>query len=158
MENLTSPAWWIGIVIVGILINLVSAYLKPKFDLVLGSMSQKWAERSEKKRQQKKELLTSLINYEHRQTLTAIRALRSHIRSVLNLVFAVLFLVLGGYFPSTLALVQNAFLMVGVIYLILGFFHTLDAINLEALVSESQQETPQGEEDMDAEQRPERDK
>lgn len=37
-HNLASPTWWVGVVIVGLLINLASAYLKPGLDYLMSSV------------------------------------------------------------------------------------------------------------------------
>jgi hypothetical protein len=46
-KDLTSFHWWMGVVIVGILINLISDYLKPRADKLLSSMSTWYGTRTE---------------------------------------------------------------------------------------------------------------
>jgi hypothetical protein len=41
IRNLQDINWWLGIVIVGLIINLSSSYLKPKLDNALGKISTK---------------------------------------------------------------------------------------------------------------------
>lgn len=45
-----SPAWWVSVVIVGLLINLLSAYLKPPIDSLGSRLSSSWKARSERSR------------------------------------------------------------------------------------------------------------
>jgi hypothetical protein len=52
-KAITSPAWWVGVVIVGILINLAAAYLKPRIDEAAASVSLRWATRTEEQRRQR---------------------------------------------------------------------------------------------------------
>lgn len=44
---LVSPLWWLSVVVVGILINLASAYLKPRLDETFSRSSLWWRNRSE---------------------------------------------------------------------------------------------------------------
>ena len=53
LADSTSPVFWVGVVIVGIVINILSAYLKPAIDKVFGGVSDRWAKRSEKLRQER---------------------------------------------------------------------------------------------------------
>ncbi len=41
----SDPAWWFGVFIVGIIINLLSSYIKSPLDKFLSSISSKWEER-----------------------------------------------------------------------------------------------------------------
>lgn len=50
LKELAKPSWWIGVVVVGFLINLASAYAKPLIDKTLGEFwlsSKEAAERKE---------------------------------------------------------------------------------------------------------------
>lgn len=63
LKEVAKPSWWIGVVIVGFLINLGSAYAKPLIDKVLGrfwfASRQATVRRKEKIEKQAKELLAS---------------------------------------------------------------------------------------------------
>lgn len=48
IRNLSSISWWFSVVIVGIIINLISIYLKAKLDKQLSSNSTWWRKRSQK--------------------------------------------------------------------------------------------------------------
>jgi hypothetical protein len=48
INNLSSVSWWIGVVIVGVLINLVSAYIKSPIDKLGSKLSSAWRNRSER--------------------------------------------------------------------------------------------------------------
>ena len=50
LTDLSSIYWWIGVVLVGIVINIISSYLKNKLDAYFGSISKKWARRNKAKR------------------------------------------------------------------------------------------------------------
>ena len=51
MGDIFTWSWFISVVVVGVLINIASAYIKPPLDKVMGRYSNKWRARSiEKKR------------------------------------------------------------------------------------------------------------
>jgi len=52
VNNLSSAGWWISVVIVGLLINLVSAYIKAPIDSLGSKLSSAWRSRSERSLQQ----------------------------------------------------------------------------------------------------------
>jgi len=49
-DELSRPTWWISVVVVGLIVNLASAYLKGPLDNSLASSSAWWRRRSEKRR------------------------------------------------------------------------------------------------------------
>ena len=50
VTDIVSPYWWASVVFVGILINLASAYLKPKLDIALSHVSKKRLAKAERER------------------------------------------------------------------------------------------------------------
>ena len=50
LTELSKPVWWVSVVIAGIVINLLSAYLKPPLDTVLSTTTSWWRRRSEVRR------------------------------------------------------------------------------------------------------------
>lgn len=46
VKNISSGSWWIGVVIVGISLNLLSAYLKAPIDRLLSAVFERWRARS----------------------------------------------------------------------------------------------------------------
>ncbi len=51
LQNLSSPSWWFGVALVGFLINLASAYLKPVVDNIASRVSSSRKRAIEKERQ-----------------------------------------------------------------------------------------------------------
>jgi tetrahydromethanopterin S-methyltransferase subunit E len=45
IENLKSPSWWASVVIATFLVNLLSAYAKPRLDVILSFLSASWRRR-----------------------------------------------------------------------------------------------------------------
>ena len=89
-RSLSSPSWWVGVVIVGILINLVSAYLKPRLDRRLSGWSRWWATRTEEQRRSRQARIQKLRESQHEQTMAAIAGLRSKLESVSSMVMTAL--------------------------------------------------------------------
>jgi hypothetical protein len=82
-SSLSSPSWWVGVVIVGILINLISAYLKPRLDRWLSGSSKWWATRTEEQRRSRQARIQKLRESQHEQTMAGLAALRSALQAVL---------------------------------------------------------------------------
>ena len=70
-NNITSISWWIGVVIVGILLNLVAIYLKSPIDRCLSSISIKYRTRTEAKKAEREAKITYLVGNKHEQILHA---------------------------------------------------------------------------------------
>lgn len=100
MNNLSSPSWWAGVVIIGILLNVLSGYLKDGLDKGSSRVSRWWANRSEKSRKERNELLNSLRNDKQEQILLASREIILRLQSIAFLVVGVLFFFAQGSFLS----------------------------------------------------------
>lgn len=80
-KALASPVWWIGVVVVGIIINLVSAYTKPALDAVLRAASSTWRARSVRAAAAYEAEMAALrkdaelqTHYRHRELITRVNA------------------------------------------------------------------------------------
>lgn len=90
IRNLSSPAWWVGVVIVGVFINLVSAYAKPVLDRITSHFGDKWKKRSSERQKAYDEEISKLIvnvelrrHYEYRHLSYMLRALIGNVFAVL---------------------------------------------------------------------------
>lgn len=61
-NNLGSAAWWISVVVVGILLNLISSYFRDYIDKFLSRVSGWWANRTDEKRKRTGHLVQFLVN------------------------------------------------------------------------------------------------
>jgi hypothetical protein len=96
INELSKPVWWVSVVIAGIIINLISAYLKTRLDKTLSSASAWWASQSAKRKKDWSERveriseggveLASEIAEESRQRLQSIQVLLLAILLLLQLV------------------------------------------------------------------------
>jgi hypothetical protein len=101
LKNLSSVSWWVGVVLVGLAINLIAAYLKPRLDGTLSSVSKRWATKSAVRRGEREARIRALIASEHEQLLNRTEELRLRVRSfgycfqAIVLMLAALWLILG---------------------------------------------------------------
>jgi hypothetical protein len=101
LDNLKSPAWWLGIVVVGIVINLISAYLKPRFDSVLARWSVYWATRSTQQREERLHRIALLRDKLLDQIFATSIELRHRIRALTFLLMGSI-LICGALFEKYL--------------------------------------------------------
>jgi MFS family permease len=92
-SGLTTFTGWIGVVIVGILASLVAAYLKPRLDRVLSSISYRWATRTEERRRQRTLRIELLKNNHLAQIQVRMDEMAFRIMSVLLLIMGLAFFV-----------------------------------------------------------------
>src|SRR5438270_4750812 len=59
-DDIASPAWWMSVVIAGLLVNLLAAYLKSPVDRLLSHSSSRWRASSEKRREKRNQLIERL--------------------------------------------------------------------------------------------------
>src|SRR5258708_31110019 len=106
MKDVSSVNWWIGVVIVGILINLLSAYLKNPADKVLSGISKWWATRTEKQRKERNLRIQKLIDSPDEQIFALIEALHVRVR---------------GVFFTLISGICGIIVIIGIIYQVYGF-------------------------------------
>lgn len=82
IKSLSSPSWWIGVVIVGIVINIASAYLKNPIDKVLIHTSSSWRIRRTESLEKRKALIELLKTDSELLILYAMSENRFRIRCI----------------------------------------------------------------------------
>ena len=60
LENLTSPSWWLGVVLVGIAVNFLSAWLMRGQAAFLSRISKRIATRTQKRREERNKLIQEM--------------------------------------------------------------------------------------------------
>jgi hypothetical protein len=88
-KAITSPAWWGGVAIVGILINLASAYLKPWLDQAMSFVSLRWTARTEEQHRQRLRRIEHLRGDTHRQLLASIAGLHAGIWATIMFILSI---------------------------------------------------------------------
>ena len=124
VDQMSSPAWWIGVVIVGILINLVSAYCKGPIDRLLGALSTKWATRSAVLRNESADRITLMTVSAEARTMARFEVLLSRVWAVLFFQVSTFFGVLAalGFFRQRVGIWAAGFLIT---LTVLGALHAL---------------------------------
>lgn len=74
LNNLTSTYWWLSVVVVGLIINLVSSYLKPPLDAIGSKTFHAWKARSERANKMYVKKVDALAAAPHTQVLFMLRA------------------------------------------------------------------------------------
>jgi hypothetical protein len=87
LESIAAPEFWVLVVIVGVLINLASAYLKPLLDRAFSSISLRLATRTERQRRQRLRRIECLRGDINEQLLASFAELRAGIWSVILFIF-----------------------------------------------------------------------
>jgi hypothetical protein len=87
LKTIATPQFWVLVVIVGILINLASAYLKPPLDRAFSAVSLRWATRTEEQRRQRLRRIECLSGNINEQLLASFAELRAGIWSIILYIF-----------------------------------------------------------------------
>lgn len=96
-KNLTSGSWWIGVVIVGVIINLISAYLKSPTDTLFNRFSVWRSSRTEKLRTERKNRISLLKSNPHEQLMAQFREMRMFLTALVLLCTAIFIM---GFLPG----------------------------------------------------------
>ncbi|WP_299786709.1 hypothetical protein [Ramlibacter sp.] len=115
-KNLSSLSWWLGVVAVGIVLNVGSTYLKRPLDGVLSTFSNRWNSRSRRLREAREARIEQVRQSDRELQLLIADELRDRIRAVHTTLLAV-FLILFYVFvrvrvPSAQALNSDMVLVV----------------------------------------------
>ncbi len=94
--NRTLGNWWISVVLVGVLLNLASAYLKPYTDVVFARTRAWWRGRSQARRDEHAAYVARLRGDPHRQLLATVYAATVRTGSLHSFVAALAFFWIGG--------------------------------------------------------------
>jgi hypothetical protein len=96
LDYLSSPVFWVGVFVVGVLTNLLSAYLKPRIDRLFQKVSKSWGERTEKRRQARKERIDKLSKDRHLQIMQAHEAIGHEYDRLQDTIIAVFLVLLSA--------------------------------------------------------------
>ena len=92
----------IGVLVAGILINIVSHYLIPKFDVLFSSISTRWRARSESSKKKHEDILNTYDRDPVLMLLLVQSQIHRHMVVIMCLLSALIFLVIGSS-PTLLA-------------------------------------------------------
>lgn len=138
LNNLSSPSWWIGVIIIGIILNLVAAYLKTHLDTRLSRFSKWWRDRSEIRKKERESKIKKLRNNPQEQILFAVSALRFRIRSVHFLTVTIMLFVFTLDLP--IRSLRIFLLAIAALALLFSLSDHTEAVTMESLVNESRKD------------------
>lgn len=144
MALLTSPVWWVSVVVVGILINLLSSYLKTTLDSRISLISSWWRKRSDEQKAEREEFIEKLRRSEHKQVLASIDDIRARLRAIYLLLLGVFVMLC----PAFLNIPYNFSIFIlgfGAASLFLSYLAFQSAVNLKILLNRARKEEDQPE-------------
>jgi len=97
-KNILTPSWWIGVVIVGIIINMASAYMKSLVDKFGAKASDGIRRRSREATERRKNWIDFLRTDQHAQLVLHAREQRLRTQANTALLLSVLLFLLGLLF------------------------------------------------------------
>lgn len=92
VTELAKPVWWLSVVIAGVLINLISAYLKLRLDRALGSASGWWKRRSIARQNAWAERIDRICRSDLERNLEITSEMRQRLQSIHMVLLAMLIL------------------------------------------------------------------
>lgn len=94
LNNLTSIQWWIGVVVVGIFINLISIFIRNKLDGFFSKLSSWWRNRSAKRKLEFIKEVSRLKNNPEELIAESITELKLINKSVHSLLMSAIFFII----------------------------------------------------------------
>jgi len=142
-DALLSPIWWFSVVGAGILVNLLSAYVKPRIDSYFSSLSSWWMRRSALQTKERNDRVIRLAVDRYEQIIQSLAALRLLLWAALSLlcgIFVILFGqglvegVLGESLSEVAEIIRNA---VAAACLFISFLTVRASVKLRRVIEEA---------------------
>jgi hypothetical protein len=150
LQDAATLNWWLGVVVVGILINVVSHVLIRITPKILGKFQHTWAERNEKAREKERELVEWLVSDRQARLEYRIDALADFLRAIFCLVGGTTSLMAGVFISRAdwdtaavvTALLMGGFLTIAAVsYFNKGWFSHIRVRLVEARLALKEQKT-----------------
>ncbi len=94
-KSISTPSWWIGVVVVGIVVNIVSVYVKSLVERVSLKIGGAWSRAATEAANQRAQWVQLLRSDQHAQLIMHAREQRLRTQAVHMLLHSVVFVVLG---------------------------------------------------------------
>jgi hypothetical protein len=138
LQDIVSTYWWVSVVIVGIIINIISAYIKPLLENRLGRVSEFWKKRQEARTQTFSRQVSMLKENSDLRSIYALREIRYRIRSASYLIFASIFFAMASWALGVVSFyLTTGAALVGAVCMIIAMDDHFDAIQVKKLVEAS---------------------
>jgi hypothetical protein len=112
LKDLGSAHFWLSVVLVGVLMNLASDYLKPFLDRIGSRLSEPFRRKIEKQSLAQNDRIGEMANDEHAQVLSAVTEVSLRVQGLQSFIFGFAYLVLvvmalavglDGFWPKVAA-------------------------------------------------------
>ncbi len=94
---LTSPFWWFSVVLIGIIINIGSSFLKTYLDTFLSAFSNWWRDKSNVRKEKYDQIFNKLEESEHERFMLSFMCHRDMHHSIHFAVYSALILIVCFY-------------------------------------------------------------
>ncbi len=98
-SSFLSYEWWISVVVVGLIINLVSAYAKAKIDVQVAKLSRWWATQNEKERLERTRRIELIKSSPQLQHLLGVQSVRRIVTGSAYALGSLFFAILRAFSP-----------------------------------------------------------
>ncbi len=143
-EILVNPSWWFTVVIAGVLVNLIAAYLKTKLDTKLSSISDWWRDRSEKRKEEERLFIEKIKENKVERYKLHFHCVREPILGVYIFLMGIFFMlgtfIIKQYYQSDI--IQIAGLLFGSVVFLLSFYVMTSAIRSRILLFRALSDLP----------------
>jgi hypothetical protein len=95
VSDLTSIHWWLTVVVVGIVLNVASAYLKPWIDTQVARFSARRRATIEKEHARRLRIIKKVQADPHEETVQLLREIRSRVNGLSSLMLGLVFFAVG---------------------------------------------------------------
>jgi hypothetical protein len=139
IKEISSPYWWIGVVIIGIAINIASSYLKNIIEFILSRISNNWKLKQKERTIKTARIIDILKNKSELKVIYALRELRYRIRSISFLILWFSFLASGFFAMEYLSVsyIDYIAFIIGLITILLGLTDHREAMKVQELIESS---------------------
>jgi hypothetical protein len=152
LDNFSSPAWWISVVIVSILTSIIAAYMKPLLDRGGSRFSARWRDRIAQNAAARSHAIELLRGSSHEQVMLAFAEIRARLSTLYLFLFSfgfatflTLFQVLSVEFrlpPSASKALLTGGAFVGLITTLAAGWALREAFTRENLLREARRDDP----------------
>jgi len=120
LAEMATLRWWIGVVLVGIIINIISRPIGKWSDSIFGLISKQYRARNEKAKQERDKYIEFLRKNPSEKYIITLEELRDRIRAITYFIFSLLLLALSDEIPLLIA--RLFALIFGLCIVILGLY------------------------------------
>lgn len=145
VEALSSPVWWLSVVVAGIVVNLVAAYGKPYIDKLLAVTSSRWRARSNAAKEKRERFIAQLRSDPNEFQYQSVRELRFRIQAIYALLIGVFILVfVVNVLPDPDDVRRILFLALSSIAFLISFYAFSSAVTLKSQLMEARSPKEEG--------------